>query len=402
MYRLTSEERVLLHLNGHGDLSEDSYIFPMEVSQKGISDTVGVARKHLPRVMKRLVGEGLVKECKGRITGAKQKLKVYLLTSKGFEESKRIEKFISDAEVSIVSPDGKKSCKLSEISKQLGIDRPVAYWALRLKEDGSIDSGHPLGSDTKSESMLAYKRALTSVMSDGEVTPIEEEMLSHLRGLLGISDEDAERAYSELLTRDDIEPPIRLDVYEDVLRQIVEDNIITEDERMVMDLLKKKLGISDELHDKVMRRVLENVELTAVKERQSIEDVFMIYHDGRLIAHLSRRIEVKIAPDSDLVAGMFTAIQSFMDDLFKGITIGDIEELRYAGYYFIVETGKFVSLAVSSKSRLSEHTRNKIKGCLNRIECDFKDELLRWDGSISAMAPVSKALSNDFEIKMSK
>jgi len=397
MDRLTSEEKVLLHLSMHRRFDEDSYLFPADLSQEGISQATGIARKHLPRIVKRLIGDEMLKESKGRIEGARQRLKVYLLTPKGISEAERIEKYVAGIEVSLPLPDGKRTCKYSEINGILGIDRPISYWALKIAKDGTV-AEMPKASRAKREGLIAYKRALTSVMSDGTITPIEQDMLSHLRGLLEISDEDAERAYKELLTRDDIEPPIRLDVYEDVLKQIVEDAQITEDERAVLDLLKKKLGISDTLHDEVMRRVLEDAELASVKERQSIADVFLIYRDGRLIAHLTRRSGEKTAPDSDLVAGMLTAIQSFMDDLFKDITAGDIEELRYSGYYFVIETGQFASLAVSSKSRLSEYSRNRIKTCLNKIESQFKDCLDKWEGDMGSMEPLIEGLISEFQI----
>ena len=250
------------------------------------------------------------------------------------------------------------------------------------------------GSDD--ERLIAYKKALISVMSDGVITPVEEDMLLHLRRLLSISDEDAERIYHEIVTKEGIESPVRVDTYREVLRQVIEDTVISEDEQRVLSALRRKLGISEELHETLLQSLIKEAEISAVKEKESIRDVLVIYHDGRLITHIPRGKEECIAPDSDLVAGMLAAIQSFMDDVYSGVATGDIEEVKYGDRFFIIETGKYISIAVSSRERLSEYTRRKIRDFLRCLESGFEVTLKQWDGNMNSMAEVIARIREEF------
>jgi DNA-binding MarR family transcriptional regulator len=81
---LTAKERVVLHLKDFQRHASDSYM-PPEVTQKGISDSVGIRPSHVPRTLKRLRDEGMVEERSAHVRGSPRRLKVYFLSPQGLK-----------------------------------------------------------------------------------------------------------------------------------------------------------------------------------------------------------------------------------------------------------------------------------------------------------------------------
>jgi len=83
---LTTEERMLLHLFDN-PLPEGQWEAPAAVTQAGISAAVHVQRKHVPRTLKRLEQRGELITGQRHVPGAKQRRRVYGLTSVGKERA---------------------------------------------------------------------------------------------------------------------------------------------------------------------------------------------------------------------------------------------------------------------------------------------------------------------------
>ena len=83
---ITTEERTLLHLYDN-PLPEGQWEAPFAVTQAGISAAVHVQRKHVPRTLKRLEKRDEIMSGQRHVPGAKQRRRVYGLTSKGRERA---------------------------------------------------------------------------------------------------------------------------------------------------------------------------------------------------------------------------------------------------------------------------------------------------------------------------
>ena len=79
---MTTEERMLIHLYDN-PLPEGKWEAPFSVTQAGISAAVHVQRKHVPRTLKRLENRDEIFSGQRHVPGAKQRRRVYGLTSKG-------------------------------------------------------------------------------------------------------------------------------------------------------------------------------------------------------------------------------------------------------------------------------------------------------------------------------
>ncbi|MEC8722114.1 MAG: hypothetical protein VXX50_06755 [Candidatus Thermoplasmatota archaeon] len=80
--QLTVQERVLLHLHDR-KMNDNAWDAPIELSQSGVSNAVGVHRRHLPRTMRSLQESGMINIELRHVTNIKRKVQVYSLTSKG-------------------------------------------------------------------------------------------------------------------------------------------------------------------------------------------------------------------------------------------------------------------------------------------------------------------------------
>ena len=79
---LTTEERTLLHLL-HQQLPSGGWEAPATLTQAGISAAIHIQRKHIPRTLKRMEGNGLLTVAQRHIPGGKQRKRAYTLTESG-------------------------------------------------------------------------------------------------------------------------------------------------------------------------------------------------------------------------------------------------------------------------------------------------------------------------------
>ena len=86
---LTARERVLLHLQDYIRYNTAD-VFPVAITQKGISDITGVRLSHVPRTLKGMVSSELVSVSKGHVKGERRRYNAYFLTKVGLEEAKHL------------------------------------------------------------------------------------------------------------------------------------------------------------------------------------------------------------------------------------------------------------------------------------------------------------------------
>jgi len=121
-------------------------------------------------------------------------------------------------------------------------------------------------------------------------------------------------------------------------------------------------------------------------EEYIIEELFLIYRDGRLIHHNTRRLRPEI--DNQVLGGMLIAIQHFVADSFKEKEPEKAEilnELRYGKTRIIVEAGKYVYLALVLSGQQPEDMRAKMRKIVSDIEDKYRSVLEGWNGDASKL-----------------
>ncbi len=129
---LTVEDAVLLHLLDYTRFTPEDSV-PMELTQAGMSATLGVRRSHISMSLDAAVTQGNAEEHLSRVKGEKRKRKCYFLTHAGKEAARGLKASVAATRVRAELPDGSPfKGTLDGLAEKLGIRLPAL--ALLVKE----------------------------------------------------------------------------------------------------------------------------------------------------------------------------------------------------------------------------------------------------------------------------
>ena len=248
---ITTEERTLLHLFDN-PLPEGQWEAPFAVTQAGISAAVHVQRKHVPRTLKRLEKRDEVISGQRHVPGAKQRRRVYGLTSKGRERAAVIRTKILGE---IVLKSGEKIL-LSSLRRggQMTLD------LLSYLDEGLVFHETPVISPVSNPEGSAsldaqagedlVKRMFARAWEDGKITKDEQQLITEVVTFLGMHPERVGRLSDEARRAQNAPPP--QDVYRDMLRQALVDGEIVEDEIALLKTMRQAFSIDSETHNRLL------------------------------------------------------------------------------------------------------------------------------------------------------
>ncbi|MBS3790673.1 MAG: hypothetical protein KGY66_07130 [Candidatus Thermoplasmatota archaeon] len=114
-------------------------------------------------------------------------------------------------------------------------------------------------------------------------------------------------------------------------------------------------------------------------EEPIIEEVFLIsQRNSMLILHNTRRLQPD--RDSDIIAGMFEAVQNFIEDSFQDTEDWELNKLEFGGNKIAVERGEHVYMAVVYEGELGEEKIQELRDFIEKVEERFGEKLKEWDG----------------------
>jgi len=248
---LGTEDRILLYLSDFRN-TEERYVLPQALTQKGIAFAAGVQRKHLSRYLDEMVRDGFLVETKAHIEGEKQRMLAYYLAPRGWERAMGIKERVSAVRVPIKIAGATKEMTLAEIDGATSVHltfsdivrEAMNVDELDLESLEGIDDRRKRAMDERVKRLEAYTRAVMTAWKDGRVTATERLLVEQLRDNLGISREEQERIESQVL-EEVLEN--RTGIYRAVAAEALEGGPISDEERELLEALRKKLGLSS--HD---------------------------------------------------------------------------------------------------------------------------------------------------------
>ena len=242
---LTVEQRVLLHL-WDTPLGDNPWEGRPELTQAGVSDAVGIARKHLPRTLKKLREKECIQEETRHVAGAKQRCRVYALSPIG---RKAASELVDDIQTRVVKADGEQTTVQALHNHTTGlldvlrnIDSTGTY---RPPIDGDVVDIIPLdGSDLPLDHRLAvYDNIVRTAWSDGVVTKDEQAMLDDLAMYLGLEPYDTE-PIEKRVREESIDPDAEnSSLYKQMLEVAWQDGEVDANEQAMLDSLAGMLGL---------------------------------------------------------------------------------------------------------------------------------------------------------------
>jgi len=245
MLTLTVEQRVLLHL-WDTPLGDNPWEGRPELTQAGVSEAVGIARKHLPRTLKKLRGKGHILEETRHVAGAKQRCRVYALSTDGREAASEL---VNDIHSRVVKVDGESATVQTLHNHATGIldvlrniDNTGTY---RSKIDGEMDTPIQLdGRDLPLEHRLGiYDNIVRTAWADGVVTKDEQAMLDDMAMYLGLEPHNTE-PIDKLVREESIDPDAEnSSLYKQMLEVAWQDGEVDANEQAMLDSLAGMLGL---------------------------------------------------------------------------------------------------------------------------------------------------------------
>ena len=117
----------------------------------------------------------------------------------------------------------------------------------------------------------------------------------------------------------------------------------------------------------------------AKEEPLALDDVFLIYEDGRLISHHTR----KLRPDRDdqILTSMFTAVQQFIDHSFGDEEESKINEISYGQSKILIEHGKHIAIAAVVAGEGTRQMHGEMQAAVHSIELECGPALENWSGN---------------------
>ncbi len=120
--------------------------------------------------------------------------------------------------------------------------------------------------------------------------------------------------------------------------------------------------------------------------RAAVDEVFIIYEDGRLIAHQTRRL--KPGMDDDILSSMLSAIQSFVKDSFKDERATQLQRLDFGEKKILIEKGDHFFIAVVLHGKRPGATPRKLRQVIDSIQTKHGEALAAWNGDLESLRGV--------------
>ncbi len=108
--------------------------------------------------------------------------------------------------------------------------------------------------------------------------------------------------------------------------------------------------------------------------KYKVEELYLIYKDGRLVKNLS---DVEVKTDSDIMSGMLTAINDFVQDSFN--TEGDLGSIDYGNNKIILQRGTNSYLAAVVYGEVDKFFKGKMINAVRNIE-NVNPSMGTWNG----------------------
>jgi OOP family OmpA-OmpF porin len=124
--------------------------------------------------------------------------------------------------------------------------------------------------------------------------------------------------------------------------------------------------------------------------------MFVIYRDGRLVAHQTRRLRAQM--DNQLLSGMLTAIQSFIEEAFLEGDEGRLDQMSFGKNLIMIERGQWISLAVVIHGVPPVGARAELKFAVEKIEQKYAAILSTWAGDSESVRGVGEVTRRLLEV----
>ena len=241
--QLTVKQRVLLHLHDRR-MIVDAWDAPIEHSQSGVSNAVGIHRRHLPRTMRRLQESNLINIELRHVSNVKRKVQVYSLTSKG-------QKMASDLLDNVLN---------WEVETENGL---VLLSSICTHSTDLLEFLYPTSDTYESPSIGRLAELVKVAYEDGILTDAEERLLDTAAQELHVDRKTLERIKERV--SNDKSNGFESRLIRTALMTALADGYIDKNEEKILRKLAIESGIDQDAYSTLVERTLS--ESLSLEER---------------------------------------------------------------------------------------------------------------------------------------
>tara|TARA_Y100000739_G_C20535924_1_gene431245 strand:+ start:124 stop:939 length:816 start_codon:yes stop_codon:yes gene_type:complete len=223
---------------------ENAWDAPIEHSQSGVSNAVGVHRRHLPRTMRRLEDSALINIELRHVKNIKRKVQVYSLTNKG-------QKMASDLLENILTWQVESD------------DGQVPLSSIYTNSTDILQFLYPTSDMYESPSIGRLAELVKVAYEDGILTTAEERLLDTAAQELHVDRETLERIKERISNNNSNGFESRL--IKTALMTALADGYIDKNEEKILRRLAIESGIEHEAYSTLVERTLS--ECLSLEER---------------------------------------------------------------------------------------------------------------------------------------
>ena len=140
----------------------------------------------------------------------------------------------------------------------------------------------------------------------------------------------------------------------------------------------------------IARPVTPSAAVFTAPEGFAVEDIFLMYKDGRLIQHTTRRLKADM--DVDIVTSMLNAVQEFIKESFGKAEGGELGSMEFGESKIMLQKGRHVALAAVITGPEAPGFRDEMRAAIGNIESEFGTVLPIWDGTVQKLAGAKRFL----------
>ena len=131
--------------------------------------------------------------------------------------------------------------------------------------------------------------------------------------------------------------------------------------------------------------------------RRIVEHVFLVDRTGTPLVHLSRRGASE--KDPDLIALMVNTVQTFLNESFRSMGIGDVRSIELADYNLTFGRGQHSLLFVLYRGRESTRLERRAQDDVRAIEARFAQVLKDGGRDASGIAGMRRYLELEWALR---
>ncbi|MCK5038314.1 MAG: hypothetical protein KAS16_04385 [Thermoplasmata archaeon] len=132
-----------------------------------------------------------------------------------------------------------------------------------------------------------------------------------------------------------------------------------------------------------------------MREQRVIEQMFLIYKDGALLAHATSHVTPNL--DMDIFSSMLTLIQGFVTESFKDMKDTSISMIEFGDKNILIEPARNLEVILAivySGEEYREDVENIAKAIHYELEFTFGKKLKDFDGNLDKVRGIREVMVN--------